>query len=277
MNILVMCDCGYIGSHICLGLLQVGFKLKVLDNLSNSSIASLLRVESLTGKHIDMVVGDITDRPTLIEIFSNHREIKRVVNLASLKAVGQHLEYYDCNILGKINLLDVITEFKCYSLIFSLYFNPIGAHSSGVIGVEHSGTPNNLLPFISQASVGLRDLLTVFGGNYPTPDGTGDRDYIHVGDLAKGHLNAYQFLLSSNRVLTLNLGTGRGYSVLETISDFERASGHKMPYSVYEGEQGGVAQCYAKQVLGLSAEFTIDRMCEDTWLWQSKNPQGFSK
>ncbi len=160
------------------------------------------------------------------------------------------------------------------------YFNPVGAHPSGRIGEDPNGLPNNLMPFVSQVAVGRLPRLRVLGGDYPTPDGTGVRDYIHVVDLAKGHVAAVRRLAEQTGVLTVNLGTGRGYSVLDVVRAFEAASGRPVPYEIVERRAGDVAQCYAEtalaeQLLGWRAERGIDEMCVDTWRWQSSNPQGY--
>ncbi|MBX3686152.1 MAG: UDP-glucose 4-epimerase GalE [Rhodocyclaceae bacterium] len=160
------------------------------------------------------------------------------------------------------------------------YFNPVGAHSSGRIGEDPNGTPNNLMPFVSQVAIGRLARLQVFGDDYETPDGTGVRDYIHVVDLAQGHVCAVERLLERKGVLTLNLGTGRGYSVIEMVKAFERASGRSVPYSIAPRRPGDIAQCWAdpalaEQELGWVATRGIDAMCVDTWRWQSANPQGY--
>ncbi|MCM1129611.1 MAG: UDP-glucose 4-epimerase GalE [Alistipes senegalensis] len=161
------------------------------------------------------------------------------------------------------------------------YFNPVGAHVSGLMGENPAGIPNNLMPFIAQVAVGRRERLSVFGNDYPTPDGTGVRDYIHVEDLASAHLAALDKLREGKeRFLTLNLGTGRPYSVLEMIAAFEKASGRTIPYEVVARRPGDIAACYAdpslaKTVLGWQAKYDIVRMCEDTWRWQQKNPNGY--
>ena len=160
------------------------------------------------------------------------------------------------------------------------YFNPVGAHASGLIGEDPNGIPNNLMPFIAQVAVGKRPELSVFGSNYPTPDGTGVRDYIHVVDLALGHLAALTALNAKAGVLTVNLGTGRGYSVLEMIAAFEKASGRPVPYRIVDRRPGDVAACYAdpanaSECLNWRAERGVDAMCSDTWKWQSMNPGGY--
>ena len=159
------------------------------------------------------------------------------------------------------------------------YFNPVGAHASGLIGEDPNGVPNNLMPFISQVAVGRREALSVWGDDYPTPDGTGVRDYIHVVDLARGHLAALEHLPASG-VLTVNLGTGRGYSVLEMVRAFEQASGRQVAYRIAARRPGDIAACYADPALaaerlGWRAELDLSRMCADTWRWQSLNPRGY--
>lgn len=160
------------------------------------------------------------------------------------------------------------------------YFNPVGAHPSGLIGEDPAGVPNNLMPYVTQVAVGQRPQVNVFGGDYPTPDGTGVRDYIHVQDLAAGHVAAVRALLAGPGSFTLNLGTGRGYSVLEVIRAFEQASGRKVPYQVVARRPGDAAQCYAnpslaKKVLGWEATRSLEEMCADAWRWQSANPRGY--
>lgn len=160
------------------------------------------------------------------------------------------------------------------------YFNPVGANVSGLIGEDPNGIPNNLMPFIAQVAVGRREFLQVFGDNYPTPDGTGVRDYIHVVDLAKGHVAALDYLEKNEGLFTVNLGTGQGCSVLEMVKAFEKASGREISYRIVERRAGDIACCYAdpglaKEMLGWSAQLGIDRMCEDSWRWQSMNPAGY--
>jgi UDP-glucose 4-epimerase len=160
------------------------------------------------------------------------------------------------------------------------YFNPVGAHPSGEIGEDPAGIPNNLMPYVAQVAVGLRPHLSVFGHDYPTPDGTGVRDYIHVQDLAEGHVAALRALLAGAGSFTVNLGTGRGYSVLEVVRAFEQASGRPVPYQLVERRPGDVAQCYAdpslaRKLLGWEARRSLAAMCEDAWRWQSRNPNGY--
>jgi len=160
------------------------------------------------------------------------------------------------------------------------YFNPVGAHESGTIGEDPNGIPNNLMPFIAQTAVGKRDILSVFGDDYDTIDGTGVRDYIHVVDLAQGHVNALDRIENFKEPMTINLGTGTGYSVLEMIQAFEKASGKRVPYQIVERRAGDIATCfadpiYAKKVLNWEAKRGVDEMCEDSWRWQSMNPNGY--
>lgn len=177
-------------------------------------------------------------------------------------------------------LNDVAASDPAWRVGILRYFNPVGAHISGLIGEDPRGVPNNLMPFVAQVAVGRRASLSVFGGDWPTPDGTGVRDYIHVVDLALGHVAALKRLLAQQGSFTVNLGTGRGYSVLEMVKAFERASGKSVPYQIVDRRPGDIAACWAdpaqaEQMLGWRAELDIDRMCEDTWRWQSMNPQGF--
>jgi UDP-glucose 4-epimerase len=160
------------------------------------------------------------------------------------------------------------------------YFNPVGAHPSGLIGEDPSGVPNNLMPFVAQVASGKRAELNVWGNDYSTPDGTGVRDYIHVVDLAEGHVAALHYLLDKQRSVTVNLGTGRGYSVLEVVRAFEQASGQRVPYRIAPRRPGDVAQCYAdpslaRELLGWEAKRTLPEMCADVWRWQSANPNGY--
>lgn len=335
-TILVTGGAGYIGSHTCVELLQAGFSVLVLDNLSNSSRESLRRVEQITGQTLEFVVGDIRNREGLNAIFLRY-QIEAVVHFAGLKAVGESvampLHYYQNNVAGTLNLLQVMAEHDCKKLVFSSsatvygdpasvpisedfplsatnpygrsklmiedmlrdlyhsdpdwqiailrYFNPVGAHESGLIGEDPRGIPNNLMPYITQVAIGARTQLQVFGGDYPTTDGTGVRDYIHVVDLAKGHIQALNALQQPG-LLTLNLGTGQGYSVLEMVAAMHKASGREIPYQIVERRAGDVAACYAnpvlaEQLLGWRAELGLERMCADAWRWQQQNPQGYDQ
>jgi len=190
------------------------------------------------------------------------------------------------NVYGRTKLMveDVLRDLKKaqprWHIAILRYFNPVGAHESGLIGENPIGVPNNLMPFIAQVAVGKREYLSVFGGDFPTPDGTGIRDYIHVDDLATGHLAALNALRQDDKLITLNLGTGRPYSVLEMIVSFEKVSGKKIPYKIVGRRAGDLAEYYAdstmaKKKLGWHAKYDIDCMCEDTWRWQSNNPEGY--
>ncbi len=335
MSILVTGGAGYIGSHTCLELLNVGFDVVVLDNLSNSKMESLKRVEKLAGRSLSFIQGDVRDHACLRELFSQH-DVSAVIHFAGHKAVGESvrkpLSYYDNNISGSIALAEVMAEFGVKRIVFSSsatvydapgdtqisedfplgpinpygrsklmvekiyrdlsesddqwkiailrYFNPVGAHESGMIGEDPNGIPNNLMPYISQVAVGRLAELSVFGSDYPTPDGTGVRDYIHVVDLAQGHLAALQALDNCSGLITVNLGTGKGCSVLELIRAFESASGKAVPYRIVERRPGDVATCYAnpklaESLLNWRAKLDINAMCCDGWRWQSKNPQGY--
>lgn len=177
-------------------------------------------------------------------------------------------------------LRDLYISDNEWKIVLLRYFNPVGAHISGTIGEDPNGIPNNLMPFIAQTAVGKREYLSVFGSDYETHDGTGIRDYIHVVDLADGHVKALAHMKDFNEVLTVNLGTGKGYSVLDMVNSFEKATGQKVPYKIVERRAGDIATCYAdpsyaKEVLGWEAIRSIDQMCEDSWRWQSNNPEGY--
>lgn len=179
-------------------------------------------------------------------------------------------------------LTDIHTSDPEWNVILLRYFNPIGAHKSGLIGEDPKGIPNNLLPYVAQVAVGKRPCLGVFGNDYDTPDGTGVRDYIHVVDLAAGHVKAIEKLRQNPGVEVYNLGTGNGYSVLQVVAAFEKACGHEIPYEIKPRREGDIATCYcdpqkAKEDLGWTAKYGIDEMCADAWRWQSTNPDGYAK
>lgn len=193
--------------------------------------------------------------------------------------LGATNPYGQSKLMVEATLADLYKSDPSWSIARLRYFNPVGAHDSGLIGEDPSGIPNNLMPFVAQVAVGKRQKLAVFGNDYPTPDGTGVRDYIHVDDLAAGHLAALN-ALQKPTLLTVNLGTGRGYSVLEMIQAFEAASDKPVPYDIVDRRPGDIAACYAdpalaKELLGWEAQHGIERMCADTWRWQSMNPLGF--
>lgn len=333
-TILVTGGTGYIGSHTVVQLLEAGNKVVILDNLCNSKREVVNRIEQITGKRPDLVIGDIRHRAILRSLFAN-QAIDAVIHFAGLKAVGESvaepLKYYDNNVSGSVVLFEEMARANVKTLVFSSsatvygdpasvpiredfplgatnpygqsklmveailadlykadpswgiarlrYFNPVGAHESGLIGEDPSGIPNNLMPFIAQVAVGKRPELQIFGNDYSTRDGTGVRDYIHVEDLAAGHLAALK-ALNQKQLLTVNLGTGRGYSVLEMIKAFEVASGKPVPYSIVGRRSGDISVCYAdsskaKLQLGWEAVHGIGRMCVDAWRWQSMSSMGF--
>ena len=188
--------------------------------------------------------------------------------------------YGQTKLMGEQILRDLSLATPAWQTACLRYFNPVGAHESGLIGEDPRGMPNNLMPFVAQVAVGRRDKLAVFGQDYATSDGTGVRDYIHVSDLAQGHVAALQRLLAHPGSLTVNLGTGRGHSVLEVVAAYARASGRPLPYEIRSRRAGDVAACYAdptlaQQLLGWTARLDLDRMCADSWRWQSQNPEGF--
>ena len=336
-TILVTGGAGYIGSHTCLELLNADYQVVVVDNLCNSMVTSLERVQELTGKQLAFIEADLRDKQALERIFTVHN-IDAVIHFAGLKAVGESvsipIDYYQNNIGGTINLLEVMHHASVKNIVFSSsatvygdpqslpitedsplsatnpygrsklmveeilgdvyvsdadwnvallrYFNPVGAHRSGRIGEDPSDIPNNLMPYISQVAVGKLEQLSVFGGDYATTDGTGVRDYIHVVDLALGHIKALQKLAANPGLVTYNLGTGQGYSVLEMARAFEQASGKPVPYEIIARRPGDIAACYAdpglaQRELGWRAERGLQQMCEDSWRWQSANPEGYKE
>jgi UDP-glucose 4-epimerase len=335
MKLLVTGGAGYIGSHTALVLLEAGHDIVVVDNLVNSSVESLRRVEGLSSRPVEFHQVDLLDAPALERVFAAGT-IDGVVHFAGLKAVGESVSqparYYHNNVTGTLVLAEAMQRHGVRTLVFSSsatvygdphtvpitedfplsatnpygrskliieeilrdlavadpawriailrYFNPVGAHESGQIGESPNGIPNNLLPYVAQVAVGRLAELPVYGDDYPTPDGTGVRDYIHVMDLAAGHERALARLGSGPGVFTWNLGTGRGYSVLEMIAAFERASGRKVAYRVAPRRPGDIAVCYAdpsraRAELGWTATRGLEAMCEDAWRWQSQNPNGF--
>ena len=188
--------------------------------------------------------------------------------------------YGQTKLMGETVLRDLVNSDASWKVATLRYFNPVGAHESGLIGEDPRGTPNNLMPYVAQVAVGRRPYLQVYGNDYDTVDGTGVRDYIHVCDLADGHAAALRQLFSAEEGFTVNLGTGRGHSVLEVVRAYERASGREIPFKVVPRRPGDVASCYAdpsraERLLGWRARHDLDRMCADSWRWQRMNPQGF--
>ena len=216
-------------------------------------------------------------------VFSSSATVYGLNNISPLK---EELPLSTTNPYGTTKLMieqilnDLWNSDKEWSIALLRYFNPIGAHESGRIGENPNGIPNNLMPYITQVAVGKREKLSVFGSDYDTVDGTGVRDYIHVVDLAKGHIKALEKHSKINKIEAYNLGAGKGYSVLQLVEAFEKANGVKIPYVISERRAGDVATCYAdsskaKEQLGWEAEKTIEDMCKDSWNWQSKNPNGY--
>ena len=336
MNVLITGGAGYIGSHTCVELLESGYDITVVDDLSNSSSKAVDRIKKITGREFPFYQEDVNDINALDKIFKENKP-DAVIHFAGFKAVGESvekpLEYYENNIGSTLTLCRVMTENGVKNIIFSSsatvygdpkeipiteecpkgictnpygwtkwmieqmlidmakanddmkvtllrYFNPIGAHKSGLIGEDPKGIPNNLLPYVAQVAVGKLPKINVFGNDYDTPDGTGVRDYIHVSDLARGHVLALKHMEKQSGVEIYNLGTGKGYSVLEVIKAFEKACGKELPYEIKPRRSGDIACCYcnpakAEKALGFKAEFGIDDMCRDSWNWQKNNPMGY--
>jgi UDP-glucose 4-epimerase len=332
--ILLTGGAGYIGSHVSVALLDAGLDVVAVDNLSNSSKASLERAQTICGRSLVFRHADICNEEAIYEVLRAY-EVTAVIHLAGFKAVGdsnaQPMTYYENNVLGTMRLLSAMKRASVKTLVFSSsatvygipaylpldekhplgptnpygrtkffieemlkdlcksdpdwrvgilrYFNPVGAHESGLIGEDPVGIPNNLLPLVAQVAVGKREKVFIFGNDYDTPDGTGIRDFIHVVDLASGHLCVLNHLKQPG-VLTVNLGTGNGHSVLEVIQTFEAVSGRSVPYEFGERRAGDVAACYAdptfaERTLGWKSVRSLARMCADHWRWQSKNPDGY--
>ncbi|MBR7975167.1 UDP-glucose 4-epimerase GalE [Burkholderia vietnamiensis] len=334
-TILVTGGAGYIGSHTAVELLDNGYDVVIVDNLVNSKVEAVRRIERITGKTPAFHQVDVCDEAALAKVFDAH-PITGTIHFAALKAVGESvakpLEYYQNNLGGLLAVLNVMRERNVRQFVFSSsatvygvperspidesfplsatnpygqskliaeqilrdlevsdpswriatlrYFNPVGAHSSGLIGEDPAGIPNNLMPYVAQVAVGKLEKLRVFGSDYPTPDGTGVRDYIHVVDLAKGHIAALDALATRDASFVVNLGTGQGYSVLEVVRAFEKASGRPVPYELVARRPGDIAECYANpqaaaDIIGWRATLGIEEMCADHWKWQEGNPRGF--
>ena len=336
MSILVTGGTGYIGSHTVVELQKNGYECVIVDNLSNSKLCVLDRIEAITGIRPEFILCDLLDKDTLKKVFDEHPEIDSVIHFAGLKAVGESCQkpllYYHNNITGTINLLNSMLSHGVNRIVFSSsatvygnpksvpisedfptsttnpygetklmieriiedvakanpsfsacilrYFNPIGAHESGLIGEDPRGIPNNLLPYIAKVAAGKLECLSVFGDDYDTKDGTGVRDYIHVVDLAIAHLRALEYTNRMSGVDQINVGTGNGYSVLEMVRAFGDAWGSPVKYKISERRPGDIAECYAdptkaREVLGWIAERDLARMCEDSARWQKQNPDGY--
>lgn len=339
MKVLVTGGAGYIGSHTALSLLENNYDVVVYDNLVNSSIESIDRVERLAGNKIDFVEGDICDKEKLGQVFEQFN-IDAVIHFAALKAVGESAEiplsYYQNNVHGTVCLLEVMQQHNVHNFIFSSsatvygeendvpyvetmklgtpsspygaskvmvervladfsqsnasfrgvslrYFNPIGAHESGEIGEDPKGIPNNLLPYVAQVAVGKRDKLSIFGDDYPTKDGSCERDYLHVMDLAQGHVAALDWLNGNSEfsgVEAFNLGTGNGTSVFAIVKAFEQAINKEIEFEVSPRRAGDLPAFWANankanQKLNWQAKRSLEQMMVDTWRWQSNNPNGY--
>lgn len=336
MAILVTGGTGYIGSHTVVELLSIGEEVVIVDNLSNSKLCVLDRIETITGKRPTFYQVDLLDADALDAVFAKHPEIDSVIHFAGLKAVGEScqlpIKYYHNNLTGTFVLLEKMQKYNVNRIVFSSsatvygmpksvpisedfplsttnpygetklmierimkdacaanpalsvtilrYFNPIGAHESGLIGEDPCGIPNNLLPYVTKVAAGKLPHLNVFGNDYPTKDGTGVRDYIHVVDLALAHLKALERTAKVQGIDYFNVGTGNGYSVLEIVAAFEKASGLPVKYVIAPRRPGDIAECYAnpakaQEVLGWHAERDLTRMCEDAARWQKMNPNGY--
>ena len=334
-KILLTGGTGYIGSHVCIELIKKGYEVIIIDNLSNSSIKVLERIKKITGFKPTFFEKDIRDKSALLEIFNKY-SIDSVIHFAGLKSLKESIDkpitYYDNNLIGTINLLAIMAQVNCNSIVFSSsatvygktqnlpikensplsasnpygqskllierllqdlyisdnkwniailrYFNPVGAHESGLIGESPDGIPNNLFPYISKVANGKLAKLTIFGNDYNTHDGTGVRDYIHVVDLAKGHLKALEVMKSDSKVLVVNLGTGKGYSVLDVVREFESASNQTIPYEFVARREGDVSECYADpslafKLLNWKAECKLGQMCQDAWNWEKASSNDY--
>jgi len=335
MTILCTGGAGYIGSHTCVELLNAGHEVVIVDNLYNSNVHVLERIEEITGKKVRFYEADVTDAAAVAPIFEENK-IDAIIHFAAYKAVGESVakpvEYYRNNLDCTLTMLEAMKKYDVRRFIFSSsatvygipdhmpldetmptsatnpygwtkymneriltdaakanpewsivllrYFNPIGAHETGRIGEMPNGIPNNLFPYILQVALGKLPYLHVYGNDYNTKDGTGVRDYIHVVDLAKGHVLAAEYAQTHTGTEVINLGTGHGYSVLEIIKTFEKVNGIKIPYKIEARRAGDIAECYAdaskaKKLLGWTAAREIDDMCRDGWRWQKNNPNGY--
>jgi UDP-glucose 4-epimerase len=335
LRVLVTGGAGYIGSHTSVVLIEAGHEVVIVDNLVNSKPTVLDRVAELTGELPALHEVDLLDEAALRQVF-DATDPDAVVHFAGFKAVGesvgQPLRYYRNNLIGSLNLFEVMAEYGCQTLVFSSsctvygpepqlplredaptsatnpygwskvmieqiledlpraderwriaslrYFNPVGAHPSGRMGEDPLGVPNNLLPFICQVAVGRRERLQVFGNDYPTADGTCVRDYIHVVDLARGHVAALDRILEVGGHHRWNLGTGQGSSVLDVVAAFERVTGVPVPHDIVGRRPGDVAVAYADPAranteLGWRADATLETICADAWRWQQANPAGY--
>ena len=331
MKILVTGGVGYIGSHTCCELLANNYEVVIIDNLSNSSIDVVAKIEKITGKKVTFYEGDVCKKEILSKIFKQEK-IDAVIHFAGYKAVGESVEkplmYYRNNIDSTLSLLEVMKEYNCKKIVFSSsatvygkpetlpitedfplhttnpygttklmieqiladlykadnnwsiailrYFNPIGAHKSGIIGENPNGIPNNLMPYIVKVATKELKELNIFGNDYNTKDGTGIRDYIHVIDLAQGHIKAIEKITKEKGIDTYNLGTGNGYSVLDLVNTFKMVNHVDIPYKIVERRKGDIAICYAstkkaEKLLNWTAKLTLEDMCRDSYNYAIKN------
>lgn len=334
MKVLVAGGTGYIGSHTVVELMEKGFEVVIVDNLSNSFPEVIDSIAEITGKRPDFIELDLADPDATNSFFMNYEGIDTVIHFAAFKAVGESVEkplmYYRNNLYSLINLVENMQKHSIGNLVFSSsctvygqpeklpvseqspiipawspygntkqiseeiirdvcniselkgialrYFNPIGSHPSALIGEYPFGVPNNLMPFIMQTAIGKRQELNVFGDDYPTHDGTAIRDYIHVVDLAKAHVVAVNRLAQNNgksKFEVFNLGTGKGYSVLDVIRSFEQMSGVKLPYKIVGRRAGDIEKIwadpsFANQELGWKAELGLDEMTQSAWKWEQR-------
>ena len=344
-QILVTGGTGYIGSHICLLLLERGYKVIILDSFINSSpnigqkILEIKNISNNIGKPpLDIIKCDLRDEISLKNVFKKYTldslQIEAVIHLAGLKAVEESIKepikYWDHNLKGTINLLNIMSKFGCQKIVFSSsatiygdqknkylikenskiepintygktkemvekildtlpylnvksweisilrYFNPIGAHSSGLIGENPLNKPTNIMPIINEVALGKRKFLEIFGNDWDTPDGTCIRDYIHVMDLADGHIKALEYVLrSKSEIIKLNLGTGKGTSVLELVKTFEKVNSIKIPFKFVSRRDGDIQfsvadNSLAKQKINWNPNYGLEEMCKDSWNWFSK-------
>ena len=331
MKVLVTGGAGYIGSHICVELIEAGHDVIVIDDFSNSKPEVLGYIKDITGKEVKFYEFNILDEAKTEAVFKENK-IDAVIHCAAFKAVGESvekpIEYYTNNLMTTLIVSKMMKKYNVNNIVFSSsatvygdpeivpltedcklgdttnpygtskammeriltdvqhacpnmsvtllrYFNPIGAHESGLLGEDPQGIPNNLMPYIMKVATGELECLGVFGNDYDTHDGTGVRDYIHVVDLAKGHVLAIE-KYSEPGVHICNLGTGKGYSVLDLVKAFERVNGVKINYQIKPRRAGDIATCYAdptraKEQLGWVATKNIDDMCKDTWNFAKKH------